>query len=815
MKFRSLQLAVMLLPLAAGAQDESARAAYTLGHRLAEEGHYAQAAAELRKVPQGDGLHPYAARALLYSAWHSGLAQLFVETAESLLDSPDAEVAKLAAASLAEYQLCVLAEADSTGMAALHKIAAKDASLQPTIAWLETQQMLLRGQLAAAAAACRQIDANRNFPMEVRHRARLILADVLYAREEQAKLADETGQPAEQPQAKPAAISTIDEEEDDDAPAADEPETLQTLEGKGEETLLTFITANPDSPLLGEAFRRLKAHRAFQTSEYARTALNGWIQDTERHPRRATLALLVLQHLLNRDDAPDAPLDTTCADTAATAYPQEPATGIIILEQIRSLYLRGRLDEARRLLPALPSTMPDARANTYAALWRAMLAEDNAGEAWQKLLEETASTGGSLPQLVRRNAYIHALEHNPDTQPDTDAPPVEQARMHLVSAQRMLCSPTASNTARAERELRALLDSPQVDAQTAFRARLLLCEVEAARGHGEEALRRVHALRVEASTMPAGLRLDFFRTLEHAYRAAKSRKEALECIISELRDALAKEDMPAGLADPLRLHLASLMTISRQHREEAMALLRRIIADHPRGDHEPQALMMLAECTAQGHAASALRNAISLHERAAAHADKATAQHARIRRAYYLVRLGDLQQAADDMRRILDNESPAPKEDALARMVLANALSTGDDAARAEALSCIQELVDGGLSGLPRDWQFMVLYAHGMRCLRMGKPQSALDTFRRIIALNPALHTRKTDDEEWLFLYRAATGAIILMLEDGAYDEALALTERVAKWNTSHVTPKWPRAFMQWADEIRQEHIHASRKGAK
>ena len=812
MKMRSLQLAVMLIPLAAGAQDDTVRTAYTLGHRLAEEGHYAQAAAELRKVPQGDELHPYAARALLYSAWHSGLAQLFVETAEALLDCPDEEVARLAAASLAEYQLCVLEEADSTGMAALHKIAAKDASLQPTIALLEAQQMLLRGQLDAADAACRQIDANRDFPLEVRHRARLILADVLYAREEQAKTADATEQPAEKPQAKPAAPATDD---DDDAPAADEPETLQTLEGKGEETLLAFITTNPDSPLLGEAFRRLKAHHAFQTSEYARARLNDWINDPERHPRRATLSLLVLQHLLNRDDTPDAPLDTTCADTAATAYPQEPATGIILLEQIRSLYLRGRVDEARRLLPALPPTLPGARASAYAALWSAMLAEDDADEAWQKLLEETASTGGSLPQLVRRNAYIHALEHDANARPDPAAPAVEQARMLLLSAQRMLCSPLSSDPARAERELHILLDSPQVDAQTAFRARLLLCEVDAARGHGEEALHQVQSLRDEASTMPAELRLDYYRTLEQAYRAAKSRKEAPECIIAELRDAIAKEDMPAELADPLRLHLASLMTVSRHHREEAMALLRCIVADHPRGDHEPLALMLLAECTAQGHAPSALRDAIALHERAAAHADKATAQHARIRRASYLVRLGDLQEAADDMCRILNDESPAPREDALARMVLANALSTGDDAARAEAISCVQELVDGRLSELPRDWQFMVLLAHGMRCSRMGEARPAIAAFKRIVGMNPALHTRKADDEEWLYLYRAATGAILLMLEDGSYDEALELTERVAKWNAGHATPKWARAFMQWADEIRQEHIHASRKEGK
>ena len=281
---------------------------------------------------------------------------------------------------------------------------------------------------------------------------------------------------------------------------------------------------------------------------------------------------------------------------------------------------------------------------------------------------------------------------------------------------------------------------------------------------------------------------------------ARPDAEALECIIAELQGVYS-----------LRMHLASLMVLSRNHREDAIRLLKKIVAENPHGDNEPQALLLLAECTAQGHAPSALRDAIALHERAAAHADKATAQHARIRRASYLVRLGDLQQAADDMRRILNGESPAPREDALARMVLANALSTGDDAARAEARSCVQELVDDKLSELPRDWQFMVLLAHGMRCSRMGEAQPALEAFQSIIAMNPALHTRNSEDEEWIFLYRAATGAISLMLENGEYTEALELADRVGGWNVSHVAPKWPRSFQKRAAEIRQEHIHASR----
>ena len=806
---RSLQLALipLLLPLTAIAQDAAARADYAQGHSAAQQGRFAEAVETLRRVPQGDELFPYAARAMLYSAWQSGLAQLFVDTAQALVNCGNAEVEKLATASLAEYQLCVLEVPESASIdavAALHRLAAKDASLQPTMAWLEARQMLLRGQLDAAETACREIDANRAYPQTVRHRARLILAEVLYAREAQAELTGETYTPA--PKTKPAETQDHAADDDDDEPAAEE-ETPQTLEGKGEETLLSFITANPDSPLLGEAFRILKAHRAFERSEIARTRLDEWAKDTAGHARRATLALLVLQHILNRDDAPDAPLDTTCASTTANAYPQEPATGIILLEQIRSLYLRGRTEEARSLLGALPPNLTDARANQYAALWRAMLQEDVAGQPWRGLLEETAHLGGSLPQLVRRNAFIHTLESGADAKPDPAAPPVEQARMHLLSARHALLSANP-DLHRAEGELHAVLDSPQADAETAFQARLLLCETAARRGHAD-ALDQAEALHGESMAMPVELRLQYFTVLEHAFLAARTRAEARECMIAELQDTLTEIDLPPELSLPLRLHLASLLTISRSHREEARELLQRMIAEAPRSDYEPLALLMLGECTAQGNTPAALREAIALFERAAARGDKPTVQQARIRRADVLVRLGNTEDAAQDMRRLLREDSPAPKEDSMARLVLANALANGDAADRAEALDCLQQPVDNGLEALPRNWQFMVLKSLAIHCARLGEADRAIANFRRILAMEPALHARNADDEEWRELYGAAISAAYLLEERGDFNEALEILDRTAKWNTAAAPEGSPRIFMKWAASIRQEYPDA------
>lgn len=311
MTLRPLQLVIALLPLTATAQETDAPP---------------PAAAEEAPTEA-------TAREILSKAWQGGDQGRFLSTAEGMLHSGNAEVAALAAAALAEYRLCVMQEADAPELDTLRQMAEASPELRPTLAWLEAEQLRLRGELDAAAAACRQIETNHDNPTTVRQRARLILADIFYAKEAEAKKAGDsyTAEQTPAPEVEPL--------HDEDADVEEQPrvETLQTLEGKGEETLLSFITANPNSPLLEEAFRRLKTHRAFETSEYARAALNEWVKDTVEHKRRAALALSVLQHLLNRDDVPDAPVDTSCASVAATALPQEPATAGILLDQMRSL----------------------------------------------------------------------------------------------------------------------------------------------------------------------------------------------------------------------------------------------------------------------------------------------------------------------------------------------------------------------------------------------------------------------------------------------------------------------------------------------
>lgn len=755
---RILHLVIALLPLTAAAQEADTPPA------AAEE------------APTAD-----TARDLLSKAWQGGDRETFLATAKGLLDSADKEVAALAAATLAEYRICVMQEADTDVLNTLRQMAETSPELRPTLAWLEAEQQRLRGELDAAAAACRQIETNHDIPTTVRQRARLILSDIYYAKEAEAKKAGDS-YAAEQA---PAPEKEDHEDADDD----EQPrvETLQTLEGKGEETLLSFITANPNSPLLEEAFRRLKAHRAFETSEYARAALNEWVKDTAEHKRRAALALSVLQHLLNRDDVPDSPVDTSCASVAATALPQEPATAGILLDQMRSLYLRGREEEARALLASLPESFPTPETAAAAKVWKLLLNEPQGD--WDTMLAEKHSD--ALQDVIRHNAFLSALAEGKEIEQD-------DPRLNLLTAQCILSTPNADATSleRAQHALQRAMNAPQADAATALHARILMGDITARRDP-QKAIAELTELREGAKALPAQLVTPYYRVLERAYRAAKPDAEALECIIAELQGVYS-----------LRMHLASLMVLSRNHREDAIRLLKKIVAENPHGDNEPQALLLLAECTAQANTLNALKEAADIYARAAAHANKATGQQARIRRAALLVRLGKPEDAVREMRPLLADEEPAAREEAMARMVLSNALALpGGGAEKEESMRCLEEMMDGTLAQLPRRWQFMLLQTHATRCMRLNENARAMRSLNAILEMQPAQNATSPQDPEWEHLYHAASSAVQALLELGQYAQAADIAERTANCNPSLAPDERPKTFLEWAAQIRQEHI--------
>lgn len=799
------QLMAALLPLAAAAGQADSSADYLRGRSLAENGRYVEAVTELTKVPQEDSLFPYAAKAMLYSAWQS-LDVDFEPLAAALLECPVQEVAELAAASLAEYQICVLGQAESIGMAALHTAVAKNPALKPTLAWLEIEQMRLRGQLDAAIHACQEVEANRELPLATRQRVRLALARVYYAKEQQARRSAAPQESAATRLARTAqsAVALVSRTGDDDDDSPGE-ETAQDVEGKGEETLLSFITANPDSPLLEEAFRLLRLHRAFETSAYARAKLEEWVQDPDNHKRRASISLLVLQHLLNTDDAPDAPLDSSCATAALATCPKEPAARTLLLEQVRRSHERGQWNDARKLLATIDRDAPTPLQAAHISLWELILAEGGSPAAAYAELAKT------LPPELSAAALNNALVTDWMRQYGTDAArdiigsaptPAAAARLRLARAGLYAA---AGMRKEALADLRHILGSPDADHDTAMRAKLCLCGL-VAETDPPEALHHLQDMQPTLAALPARLRLAYYGTLETALRHAHPADRAAALVDSMLQQA---EDAPANrdIREQLSLHRACRLTAAGKT-AAARELLRRIIRENPRGDNEPRANLLLAYNTETGGSLDNLKGAIRLYSLAADRGSGSVAHQAAIRRASLQARIGRARQAVQNMQELIDSATAEPEDNVLAHVVLANALAAdGKPESVQAAVACLDRMLTAEMRGsLPRDWQFLLLVTHATYCVRAGMGEPALADYLAVLDMQPAAHAPQ-GDPEWIVFYTAASGAVTQLTELQRYTEAAEMADRAAAWNKEQADPATAELYTEWANTIRQMHI--------
>ena len=310
--------------------QSSPEAAFWKGRALIDLGRLREAAAALSQVPAEHELYPYAAKALLYCAWKSESVD-FAVIATPMATSNNPEIAELATAALAEFWLRQPRSQDNSALERLHRMAADNPELKPLLQLLEIDNLRLRGEFDKAIALCREMEADTTLPLIMRHRVRLSLSSVYYTKEE-----SQPGKDAQATAGSPLPLLGGDE--------ATTP--MDYDDGKGEETLLHFISSHPDSPLLEEAFRRLQKRQAFQNSEYARTKLKEWAAEPLKSNRAAT-ALLILQHLLIPEDTDqELSIDVTCANTAAATCPNEAATRTILVEQTRWFINRNQPHEA-------------------------------------------------------------------------------------------------------------------------------------------------------------------------------------------------------------------------------------------------------------------------------------------------------------------------------------------------------------------------------------------------------------------------------------------------------------------------------------
>ncbi len=767
--------------------QSSPEAHFWRGRALIDLGRMQEAAKELEKVPAEHELSSYAAKALLYCAWKSDSVD-FAVIATPMATSSNPEIAELATAALAEYWLRQPRSQDNSALERLRRMATGKPELQPLLRLLEIDNLRLRGEYDKAIELCREMEADHSLPLVMRQRARLSLSSVYYTKEE--TQVQNTGIMPGDDNALPL-IST-----------EDSTSTTDYDNGKGEETLLHFISSHPESPLLEEAFRRLQKREAFQKSEYARTKLKEWAEEPLKS-RRAATSLLILQHLLIPEEAAnEIAIDVTCANTAAATCPNEPATRTILLEQTRWFLNRKQTHEALLYLgmirsndvvkdfieaqlhnPELPSTAQAyldcaRRASEHlrpAALKNALVCALISGDT--TVQETVLNMPGISPEqhfdlLSTRAAYLldkapeqaqADLDHllstpapTPDKRADVE---MDQAYLHLQH------NPAAARELLLKSDLNNTLTTLSPERQLRFIALQ------------EEALRRISGT---SSTFSAG-------------------KESIELI----QQAAGKVKAPHVLA-VLTLHLASLQSADGQY-PEALRTLSTLLRKYPRTDYAPRILYMSARVSELIGTQDSLKRAIELYETCAAKSGDLSIK-ASIRRAAVLLRLGKHEESEQSLTYLLrKNPDMRLQDKLLANAVLANNKALlGTPEGRGEAVRIAGELLSD--PDLPTWWRFRALLHHATLCSRADQHEQALSDYQEVLSLHPATG-KSPSDAEWSVLYSAGSGAVSLLLEQKRYPEAADMADKIANWNQEAASHSRRRQFSDWAQFIRQTYF--------
>lgn len=759
-------------------KEEGAEAAFWRGRALLALGRPAQAVAPLQQVPQDHPLFPYAAKALLYCAWQS--AEVNPDAVlPPLLNCGETSIRDLAAAALAEYHLNreAATEADAL-MSALHERAAEDESLRPLLNLLEIADLRRKGEFDAAIELCRRLERDRTLPLLTRHRVRLALAEVYYAQE--AAHADKLTAPA------PA-------EEDDDRDDDALPE-LPVARGRGEEALLHFVSSNPESPLLGEAFRRLMLHEAFLSGEAARERLKEWGNNL-RYPRRAALSLLIQQRLLNPENAPELMPDATCVNAAVAALPKESATDAMLLEQVRLQLQHGNRTEAALYLAGIQS--PSPRRDFLAACLI-----DNPAKATQAFLAIARTADDELQAPAYHNALLSALKAGDKAAvtaigQEADIPAETSQRLRALQAAYLAdTDPAGAHGLMSElmnEELpRDLFFDVAMDsfALKLDHRELFRDDIDSPRIFGMP----MAELSDEQLLRRAALSEQLRRAAEHPAEAM----DVIRCAAEETR-----QERPHVHAI-LTIHLSHLLSAEERH-AEALRVLQQLIIEQPKGELTPRARLLMARQAELIGTLDSLRRAADIYGQCA---EDGTPQSARctLRRAAVLSRIGETASARaliDDKLR--QEESLTQSDRMIAYAILANLLvqEGTPDSLQAAVHAASQMLGEPELS--PRHQAISLLH-HGMICTRAGKDDLALGDYLAVLRMKPA-DASALEERDYLTLRRAAASAVYTSCKLGRFEEAAKIAEEAAAWPIPDDLSFIRDSFIRWAQNIRKTHF--------
>lgn len=744
------------------ADDVSPEAMFWKGRAFVGLRRMLEAAHAFSKVPSGHPLYPYAAKGIVFCAWESEFIN-FVEAVAPLTISPDPEISALATAALAEYQLRYTNGGDTASLDELRRLSRKHPEWQPALRLLEVENLRRTGKFDEAVSLCRAIEADTTLDLATRHRARLALAEVYYNKE-----AANSGTP----------VDVTNGEVDED--------------GMGEETLLQFISANPESPLLYEAFRRLASHRAFTTSKYASRCLGEWVEDISK-PKRAALALLMQQRAAFA--AGDYSSGATLAN-AASAFSGEKAARMVILEQVRVLLSQGKRGQAELFLNLVP-----ADDDPYWNFYHASLLPPGSKEAKDAYELSARTAPGKLLPAAVSNALFCACKGGDEAaiRELLRGEYPRHARRELLLTYASLLQKDEPETA-----LQALSDLEQLDPLPAQRAEILLMRAGINLDRDPSGT-LASLLDVPENELEAWTDTQILRCYRLQLEAMdKLTGNAGTLGIERVRRILETCKRPAVTVEML-FNLAGRLSACGAY-SEALQHLERLVSLADTTETKAHALLLAAEAAAKIGSLDAYAKSIGFFEQCSRLASP-YAHRADIHRARVLVWINRTDEALQLLFSLLRREESMNINDrALLYTALAEAYSiAGSEEGNRAALEYSAKVLQ--LPDLPEAWHIRGKMLHADLCARYGFNDKALSDYLGLLSANPDTG-KDSAGVSWFVLAYAGSGAVDCYLRLGQQEEAAALAEQISAKFSHHPSPETAaeqsRLFSNWATDIRR-----------
>ncbi|MGN0873905.1 MAG: hypothetical protein ACI4OZ_01825 [Akkermansia sp.] len=769
---------------------QSPEAAFWKGRALVALQRYAEADSCLAAVPPEHKLADYARRARIYCAHSSpNISRAFL--ADMPTDTPEYELTRL------EYELGN-GPFSAAQLARLDQLAAQNpGSAAPLL--LRAAHHMRCGEFDKAGEICRSIETSARCTRSDREKARLLTGEIYYAEEAALHAAQQDGE--------------------------DEPnEALDNIEGKGEETVLQFIAANAESPLLENAFRKLMTYRSTcRLSPVAEARLREWSEDMTA-PRRAAAALLCLRHIREsrRDAVP------TSLSAMGTARPSRSSAATeLVVEQVRSLMDSGRYDEVDDLLALLPEDSPYRRFYALAAECQQIREHQMTGhdaEGSSLPLEESMAFLQTAPETLLpyavQNAYLCALYNQaPKETKDylrslaVERPELE-AELRLLESGYLLARMDEGGSSAEEiaptveentREVLRVSARPHTKA----RARLQQAACCLALHRPQEALAALRNIRntgLKSLTHQEELRLC---ALSSQAIGAQSENNEAERAAQALRHADTARN--ASLRNMLLEHAACLFSEAGHH-AEAASCLRRLINHHPRSAMAMRMRLFLARELELCGNLPALKAAARQYKECSS-PGLPYSTDAAICAASVMARINRCKEAIALLTPLVETkpgEGISQENYITANSVLADIyVLSSEPEAYARALQYAEQAKGCADAAGDRAASCFQSIQLATICSYFGHTEEALQHYRRaMMGILARKEASAPTADEWRLLYTAGAGATTMSYRLGQFDEAAALASRIAHAFPEYGEAGGPRAdvFLQVAASIRQKH---------